>query len=265
VKHELQDLRYIHSDGIARLTLARPAARNAIRRKTVHELHQCLQAAEEDGVRVLVLDAEGPAFCAGQDLAEARALLEGELDEDVVRRDLSQLQALTARIRSAPFVSLAAVQGPAVGLGAELAVACDLRIAAPAARFGFVEVTVGLFETNGVLHLLPALVGLGRARRLMFTGEVIGAEEAERIGLVEFLAPGLSMRSAVDDLATTLAAASHVAVAELRRALADLHEPGLAVALDREVEGVLRCLRGPDAREGLAAALEHRPAVFGRS
>jgi enoyl-CoA hydratase len=168
----------VRDGGVAVLTLNRPEVRNAIDLQMVEEMHDALTAlAPRDDVAALVITGAGEkAFAAGADIAE---LLER------TRKDalLAINSALFKRVEEFPRPTIAAVRGFALGGGSELALACDMRIVGESARFGQPEVSLGILPGAGATYRLPRLVGLGRAKELIFTGAIIDAREAERIGL----------------------------------------------------------------------------------
>lgn len=187
-------------EGIASLCLDRPEARNAINHEMVRALHEALdQLAARDDVRVLILRGAGEkAFAAGADIADLHA-----------RGSREALQSINARLFQAvedfPLPTLAALRGFALGGGLELALACDLRIAADDARLGLPEVTLGIFPAAGGTRRLPRLVGDGFARELVFTGRTLGADEALRIGLVNRVVPADRLDAEARALAAEIA------------------------------------------------------------
>lgn len=241
VNHDFGDVRYGFDDTVARVTLQRPESRNAVRRQTVDALQGAFEAAARDGARALVLAADGPAFSAGQDLHEASVLLRS-LDQEGLRAHVELFQQLTRTLVRAPFVSIARVHGAAVGLGAELAVACDLRVAAHGASFTFPEARVGMFQTNGVLSMLPRLIGRGQTRRLLLTGARVDGREAAAIGLVEVGCEDGALDAEVDNLVSGVLTAKPEAIAAVRSALGELEQAELDQALRLEVDGVLRAV-----------------------
>jgi 2-(1,2-epoxy-1,2-dihydrophenyl)acetyl-CoA isomerase len=210
------DVRLSIADVTAFLRLSRPGARNAIRAATLDHLDAHLASLREDAVvRTVVIAAEPPAFCAGVDLDEAERLSAAPLPER--RAFVERLQQLTRSLRSLPQVTIAAVDGVAVGLGAELAIACDVRFAGDEARFCFPELGRGLFPTNGVTALLPALIGSGRAHELLLGGEWIDADAADAMGLARRAA--VSAEAAADAFADAVAQADGNAMRLAIRAL----------------------------------------------
>ena len=173
----------VEEDGIATLTLARPEVRNAINLDMVQEVSTALDALSVDpAVRVLVLNGEGRSFAGGADIGQLRE-----------RRTADALRAINAgmfqRVEDFPHPVIAAIEGFALGGGCELAMACDIRIAGETARLGFPEVGLGIFPAAGGTWRLPRLVGLGKAKELVFTGRILTAAEANEIGLVEHVVP----------------------------------------------------------------------------
>lgn len=193
-------IRLEEREGVALLTFQRPEVRNALNRAMVDDLHRALGALEgRDDLRALVLTgAGGKAFMSGADIAELRE-----------RRRADALQginsALFARVERFPRPTVAAVEGACLGGGCELALACDFRVAGASSRFGQPEVGLGIMAAAGGTRRLPALVGLAQARRLLFSGAVIEAAEAERIGLIDRVVPdGQALAAAAELLAPIL-------------------------------------------------------------
>ena len=231
------DVRLSIADATAVLRLSRPGARNAIRATTLDDFDARLASLrEEEGARTVVIAAEPPAFCAGVDLDEAERLSVAPLAER--RAFVERLQQLTRSLRSLPQVTIAAVDGVAVGLGAELAIACDIRFAGDDARFCFPELSRGLFPTNGVTALLPALVGSGRAYELLLGGEWIDADAADAIGLARRAAG--SAAGAADAFADALAQADgnamRLAIRTLRAGNGERVEAALRIEAASAVE-----------------------------
>jgi enoyl-CoA hydratase len=187
-------------DGIAEIVLNRPAVRNAINREVVQALHAALdQLGDRNDIRVLILRGAGDkAFAAGADIPELWA-----------RRSPEAFQSINARLFQAvedfPQPTIAALRGFALGGGLELALACDLRIAAEDARLGLPEVSLGIFPAAGGTRRLPRLVGDGFARELVFTGRIVDAAEALRIGLVNRVVAGEELAAEARRLAEEIA------------------------------------------------------------
>ena len=181
--------------GVARITLNRPHRLNAINAALVDGLVAALRQAADDEARVVVLTGAGTSFCAGHDLREPHAAY--------TRERADALQEVTRLMRALPGVVVAAVRGYAVGGGAEFAMGADLVVATVSARFQFPEVAVGLSATGGSTSLLPRLVGLAQAKRLMLLGDRIDGVEAERLGLVTWAVPDDDLDARVEELVDT--------------------------------------------------------------
>ena len=170
-------------DGLVILTLNRPHKKNALDQQMVDALHQALEPLETDpSVNCLIFRGAGDDFVAGADIAQLRERRAADAHEGVN-------QQIFRRIAEFPAPTIAAVQGWALGGGCELAIACDLRVCSENARFGQPEVGLGIIPAAGGTHRLARLVGLGHARELIFTGQIIDAEQAQRWGLVNRVAP----------------------------------------------------------------------------
>lgn len=222
---------YDLSGGVARLHLNRPARLNAVVPQLVDELLDALDQARRDDARVVILAGRGRAFCAGHDLKE-------DVPPETVgqtRERLERIQDVTRRIRAYPGVVIAAVHGYALGAGCEFALCCDLIVADEAARFGFPEVSVGLSVTGGISRLLPALVGLAKARELLLLGEHVPAPEAYGLGMINRVAPAGKHEDTAAELAEVLLSRPPTALQLAKRVLETDLEPALA----RETEHAL--------------------------
>ncbi|TYK43990.1 enoyl-CoA hydratase/isomerase family protein [Actinomadura decatromicini] len=256
------DLRVRREGSTMVVAFDRPEVLNAFRQRTYGELVAALdEAARDDKVGAVVLTGTGRAFSAGTDLKEAGAQLAAGTDADLVERTAA-LQDLTRRFTGHPKVIIAAVNGIAVGVGVELAIASDLRLAGHAASFAFKEVHRGLFPSNGVLYSLPRLVGHGRAVDLLLSGETIDAAEAYRAGLVSRLVPDGELLDTALELAERIAVAAPTPIRLIKEAMHRVWELDLEEVLDLETEGLLACLRSQDVLEGVRSFVERRPAVY---
>lgn len=254
-------LRVEQHGAVQLLVLDRPARRNALRHADMEALAAHLdRLAADAATRVLVVTGAPPAFCAGEDLEEATTLLH---DPDRLARIADVLQGLTRRIVALPQVTIAAVNGPAVGMGAELAVAMDLRLAAERAWFVFPEVERGLFHTNGVTWLLPRQVGAGRAAEWLLSARRVSADEALRAGLVARVeADEDALVAQALELAQRIAGHAPLSVRQLRALLWRSGEATLEQMLAAESAALAACVASADAAEGVRAFLERRAPVF---
>lgn len=244
---------------IATVTLNRPAARNALSRQLAAELLGALGALAREGqVRALILTGAGDrAFCAGADLVERR-----RMTPEGLTAHTEAINAVCDALADFPAPTIAAIRGYALAGGAELAIACDLRVAGEDAVLGYPEVKIGVFPGAGGVVRLPQLVGVGAARDLLYTGRNVPAGEALRIGLVDRLVPADGVLPAARELADAIAANAPLAVRAVKRALNE--SVGLAGPDAHRV--VARHRRPLDATsdyaEGLAAFSERRRPEF---
>jgi enoyl-CoA hydratase/carnithine racemase len=247
---------------VAILRFNRPRVLNAFSPEMFEDLLRHLEAvASDDVIRAVVLTGEGRAFSAGIDLKGiADRVLEGGAEGE--RATIEVIQRITQAIVGLPKVVLAAVNGPAVGFGAELAVAADVRIAADSATFSFPEVQRALFATGGSTRLLPLLVGAGRATEWMLSGRNVSAEEALASGLVTRLVSEDDLLGEALGQARRIADNAPFAVGRLKRLLREAPASSLEEVLRRETEGALECLATDDFEEGIRSFLERRPPRF---
>lgn len=248
------------SDGrIAVLTLNRPEALNAISRALAADLlAACADLTGRHDVHAVIVTGAGDrAFCAGADLKERRALSAPEKAAHT-----AAIEAAAEALAALPMPTIAAVRGYALAGGAELAIACDLRVSGQDASFGFPEVKIGIFPGAGGALRLPRTVGGGIARDLLFTGRRIGATEAYRIGLVDRLVAADAVMATARELAEAIAENAPLAVRAVKRALADSH--GQPFEQARAIVNALRASLDTteDYAEGLAAFAERRPPRF---
>ena len=241
--------RYSVNQGVAEIVLDRPDRLNALTFAIYEELRDTFAALDrEEDVRSIMITGEGRAFCSGGDVED----IIGEL----FSRDMKGMLAFTRvtgalieNIRKVRRPVIGAVNGTAVGAGAVMALACDIRIASEKAKFGFIFPQVGLCGADmGAAYLLPRVVGLGRASELLFTGEIIGAQEAHRIGLVNrVVAPEQCVQTA-RELAQKLAAGPAFAHGMTKQMLESEHTMPLAAAIEAEAQAQAICMMHPDFR-----------------
>jgi enoyl-CoA hydratase len=243
---------------VTTVTLNRPRVLNALDRATFAGLEDAFNEIERDaGVRCVIVTAAGErAFCAGADIHELNGL-----GADGALAFMALGQRLFDRIAQSPKPTIAAINGYALGGGLELAMACDIRIAATTAAVGQPEITLGSLPGWGGTQRLPLLVGLGRARELILTGRIIEAAEAERIGLVSQVVPMVELLSTAGALAERIASLAPIALALAKDAIRQV-EGNLATGLRVEREHVARTFATEDQQEGTRAFLEKRLPVF---
>src|SRR3954447_5087973 len=245
---------------VRHVVLNRPGKLNAFDAELVGATGAALRAAAADpDVRVVVLRGAGPVFSSGMDLAALAGLAAEPDGLRAFRR--GALDAWNAAEEMAKPV-VCAIHGACLGGAMELALACDLRVMAADAVMGVPETRIGLIPDVGGSSRLPQLVGLGRAKELVLTGRLIGAEEAERIGLVNRIAAPDALEEAVDALVDELLACAPVAVGLAKRVLDASARPALAATLELELVAQERCARTADFAEGARALAEKRAPTF---
>jgi len=254
-----ENLLYEVADGTATVTVNRPKALNALNAATLKELLDCFNAIAADGaVQVVILTGGGEkAFVAGADISEMQPL------DAVTAREFAQLgHQLAAAVENLPKPVIAAVNGFALGGGCELSLCCDIRLASDNAKFGQPEVNLGVIPGFGGTQRLARLVGKGLASELVFTGEMIDAAEAHRIGLVNKVYPPADLLPAARRMAGKIASKGLIAVGFAKACLRDGLETDLVRACAMEADLFGLCFATADQKEGMQAFLEKRPAAF---
>jgi enoyl-CoA hydratase len=279
VRWSLQAAGAARAGTIGLVTLARPGALNAIDVRMRIELDLLFdQIRRDDNVRVVVITGEGRGFSAGGDLRTEAAPL-GALDEEndfgafgaykelanyffndlrhvIIQRAIRKLETLQA-------VTIAAINGPAVGIGLELATACDIRYASDRARLGEVAVPAGFVPESGGARNLPKLVGVGRAMEMILTGEILDAAEAQRIGLVERVFPHERLMEEVLAVAEKIATAPFLSVRQAKALIKQYWDHNRSEEGARaELDAVMEITRTQDCREGIRAFLDKRSPVY---
>lgn len=249
-------------DGVATLVMNRPDRLNALNNELTSALNDALgRIAEDQSVRVVVITGAGRAFCAGGDLAligKGRATGATQSLEPLLR---SGMQAVL-RMRSTSQPVVAAVNGAAAGAGMNIALAADIRIAAEEATFGQNFAKVGLFPDFGGTYFLPQLIGPAKAAELFYTGDMIDAQTALRLGIVNHVVPGAQLEIEVKALAQKIMQGPPLAIQAVKRALFGNEKKKLADALEHEVQEQVRCYLSEDCSEGIKAFFEKRPPQF---
>ena len=260
---KLETVIYETRDGIAHIKLNRPHRLNAMIPQLMRDLHEALQAAARDpSAKVIILSGEGRSFCAGDDLKETAKGHDGIAE---IRQFVSEIQQVTVDLKTIGKPIIGAVHGYAVGGGCELALGCDLVVAAEDARFGFPETSVGLFVTGAVTHFLPRTVGLAKAKELIMLGEFIDGREAERLGLVNRAVPKEEVLSCAEVLAKKIMEKAPMAIELAKTAIEAGAQTDLKTAMALESEAAITCFLSEDAKEGARAFVEKRaPRYRGR-
>ena len=249
-------------ENIATITLNRPAKLNPLDEPIREGLTGAIETiARESSVRVVVITGAGRGFCSGGDL-EIMMELKREHHAALFRGYLEAGHHLVKKIRSIPMPVVASINGPAAGAGMNLALACDLRIASERATFTQAFAKVGLHPDWGGTFFLPRLVGIGRAMEMFFLGDPVCAEEAHRLGLVNYLVPHDQLAAETHKLAQRLASAAALPLALLKQSYYRRLETELDTILEQEVEAQMKCFESEDFTEGIQAFLEKRPPKF---
>ena len=242
------------SGPVATLTLDRPQARNALSVELMGELeHRLGEAASDRTVKVVILGAVGPAFCSGHDLKEMRACRDRDLYQDL----FAQCSRLMLSIVRLPQPVIARVQGIATAAGCQLVASCDLAVAAESARFATPGVNIGLFCSTPMVAL-SRNVARKQAMEMLLTGEMVSAEEARRIGLVNRVVPDAQLDQAAHDLAQVIAGKSGHVLRLGKEAFYRQLEMGLEDAYAYTSRVMTENMMARDAEEGIAAFLEKR-------
>jgi 2-(1,2-epoxy-1,2-dihydrophenyl)acetyl-CoA isomerase len=255
-----QTLIYERAGAVAVITLNRPEARNALDLAMRRELAAVLDEIEADaGARVVVLTGAGGHFCAGGDVKTMRAKRHTAAEG---RARVEELNRMVLRIFDFPRPTIAMVDGYAVGAGSNLALCCDLVVASDRAKFGELFWKIGLVPDGGGTWLLPRVVGMARAKELIFTADIIDAAQAERIGLVNRVVPPAELLATTHALAEKIAAGPPAVLRMAKHMVNRAATSDLAGALDLEAFSQGLAISSEDHQEGLAAFFEKRPPKF---
>ena len=245
-------------DAVRWIELRRPESRNGL---TVETNQAIIAALAEPGARVAVIAGSGGHFCSGLDLKYAMKM-GPQLAQDAEGNMKAAFHGLIRAIRGFDGPVIAAVDGPAVGFGCDMALACDLRFVSERGRFGEVFVKRGLMPDGGGTWSLPRLVGVGKALEMMFTGDMVSADEAHRLGLVTRVIPSAEAEQQTWEFAKRLAAGPPLVHAWIKRAVYAAQATDLDAALENEVRGQMQLLRSKDFFEGIAAFFQKRDPDF---
>ena len=250
-------------DGVGTLTLNRPHKLNAFIGEMRSEIARGIEAlAADEQVRAVLITGAGRAFCAGADVKYMTGLIERrELDEAVALVDGGR--EVASAIRAMPKPVIAAINGPAAGGGANLALACDLRLASETATIGQTFNRIGLHPDWGGTYVVPRLVGPARAAELFFFADMVPAAEAERIGLVNRVVPAEELMPLARDWAHRLARKPALPLRLSKEAIRRSLSSGFEEMLDYETAAQRACFASDDALEGVRAFVEKREPNFG--
>jgi enoyl-CoA hydratase/carnithine racemase len=262
-----ETLRCEIEEGLCMITLARPDKRNAINRRMFEELGDAAELAGSDAdVRAVVVIGEGPSFSAGIDLsllAELAGLVaHAEEDATGFHRFVEMAQRPYAALASMPKPTVAAVRGHAIGAGFQLALACDLMVAAEDASFAMLEARYGLIPDLGGMHRLARLLGPGRTKEIVWSARSVGSDEALAIGLVNYVVSSEGLASEAERLARQVSAHSPVTTALTKKLIDGATEVPLDLEFGHEAEAQTVAIRSEDHKEAVAAFLERRGPNF---
>ena len=247
-------VRYSAHDGVATIRLNRPEALNALNPPLVVALIEAMERVRrDDNVRCVLLTGAGRAFSAGGDLKAMLAMRREEFREYIL-----SLQRLSAEMRRVSKPIVAAIQGYALAGGMELAVNCDIRIAADDAKFGLPDTPVGMSPTSGMTFALPRIVGTGWAKYLAFTGEMIDAAQAQRIGLVTHIVPVGQLEDAALALARRIAGHPPVGLRHIKLGFDVAADGGLDTALTYETDAEVACFDTDEVVANLRAFADRK-------
>ncbi|MCY7735527.1 enoyl-CoA hydratase [Bacillus safensis] len=252
----------IQDEQIGIMTLNRPKQANSLSSTMLEEINQTIQEIKHDeSIRCLLITGAGSkVFCAGADLKERRLMTETE-----AKGAVRLIQQTFIEIESIPVPVIAVMNGHALGGGLELALACDLRIARAGARLGLPETGLAIIPGAGGTQRLPRLIGLGKAKELIFTGASLQAEEAIQIGLIEHISVADSLMNDAISLAKQIIKNGPLALKEAKQAIQSSLDHDLHTGLKKEYEAYLRLIDTEDRTEGLQAFQEKRtPQYRGR-
>lgn len=252
---------YRVKERIGKITLNRPEKRNALSQEMVEGLKQAFdRAAKDDQVKVIVLHAAGEAFCAGADLAYLQQLQNFSFEENLA--DSNQLKALFLDIYTHPKVVIAQVQGHALAGGCGLASICDWVFAVPEAKFGYTEVRIGFIPALVSVFLLRKM-GEGAARELLLGGELISAERAQAIGLINRVVPADNLEVEVNDFASRLISSNSAESMKLtKKLIAEVQAITLTQALQHAAESNAHARGTTDCKRGIEAFLNKEKIIW---
>lgn len=257
-----ENITYRVDEEVAWLTLNRPDKLNALVGNVREEIFNALDlAAKDDNVRVLVITGAGKGFCAGGDIQYMSQLLANN-DTAGFQKLLEQGRRVVEKIRAIEKPVIAMINGAAAGAGLNLALACDIRIASDNAKFSQAFAKIGLHPDWGGSFFLPRLVGTANACELIFTGDMIDAESALRMGLINRVVALTELEKVTREMLAKLVRRPRQALALAKKAIYQGIQYSLTDALDYETAAQLSCFQSDDAKEGINAFLERREAKF---
>jgi enoyl-CoA hydratase/carnithine racemase len=254
---------YEVKDNIATLTLNRPDRLNALGGSLRDDLHDAItRSAADPEVRVMIITGAGKGFCSGGDVKAMSEAKDGRRERPLMEKIAPGRDRTLLAMRDAPQPIIAAVNGAAAGAGMNLALGCDIRLASSAAKFSQAFVKRGLHPDWGGTYFLPRVVGMAKAAELIFTGAVIDAAEALRLGIVSQVLAPEELLPAAHTLARAIASGPPIAIRLAKRGLYRNAESDLRTALEYETFAQNTCFETEDATEGIKAFVEKRAPHF---
>lgn len=250
------------SHQVGYITLNRPDKRNALNQQVVSELKEAFKIAEDDpAVKVIVLKANGQAFCAGADLGYLQQLQKNTFEENYA--DSSHLKDLFYQIYTHPKLVIAQIQGHAIAGGCGLATVCDFSFSAPDAKFGYTEVRIGFIPAIVKVFLLRK-IGEGKSKELLLTGDLVSADEAKNIGLINWIVSADELETKVFDFAQKLIKNNSAQSMSLtKKMIAEVPEKSLSEALDYAAYMNAQARATSDCQKGIAAFLNKEELKWG--
>jgi len=263
-----KDVLYSKEDGIGIITLNRPEKMNSVTDDMLVVITNMLtDITLDDEIRVLIITGNGRGFCSGTDLntglARDQAKAGAEREKKIKKADLPENSLPPWTFTRFPKPTIAAVNGAAVGMGAEWTAQCDIRIASEKARFGWVGSLRGITPDTGAgPYLLPYIVGLSKALELMYSGEIIDAREAERIGLVSMVVPPDQLMSTVKEMAAKISRSAPLALRGIKALTYGSLEWPYNTHFTENSRNLLETAASEDSKEGVRSFFEKRPPVW---
>ncbi len=255
---QFKNLQFDIEEGICILTLNSPETMNALSSEMIKELGVAIDMISADKqVRVLVISGNQKVFAAGGDI---KAMV--SCNPEQARAYIEPIHQVFNRIANLPVPTIAAVEGFAFGGGVELCLTCDFRIAADTAKFGFPEINLGIFPAAGGSQRLPRLIGSRLTKRLMFTGDTIGAETALSYGLIDQVTTSEQLMKIVKEFALPLSKKPPLAMMKLKESIQQGVNIDINTALRMEIDKCCSLFATKDQKEGMNAFMERRKAVF---
>lgn len=249
-------------DGTARITLNKPGVQNALSEDVSTGVIEAVRTIEESDARAVVIAGAGDAFCSGGDISAMMERMNGDVElYEAVRRIHQRTSRAIQRVYECHLPTVALLEGVAFGAGANLAIACDIQLGSSDAKIGFGFRNVGLAIDTGTSYLLPRLVGLNTAKELVFTGEVLGADRAEQLGLINHVYHENFDEQAAEFI-EQIAQGPTIALEASKRALNQGLEQSLDQAMTREAAHQAAVFETDDHREGATAFMERRDPDF---